>query len=112
MAVIRWIRKNYPDVITIVCPITKLPGSKLEQIKRGAIRKKMGYMAGTPDLFLPEPTQCFKGLFIELKIDGNGATDKQLSMLDSLQRRGYYAVCCCSYDEAIKTIKSYLNKNV
>ena len=76
--------------------------------------KKQGLTKGIPDIFLPAPTttehgDCY-GLFIELKRKTGGkVSPEQIIMLKALNAQGFLAVVCYGADEAIETIKDYLN---
>lgn len=74
---------------------------------------------GWPDLFIANPIGSYKGLFIELKRDGecvylkNGKLSstehiqEQAAVLRKLALFGYYATFVIGLDEAIETIKWY-----
>lgn len=80
--------------------------------KRGkleAIRfKKMGVLAGVPDLFLPAPRKGYAGLFIEMKVGGNRITQQQAELIHGLSNQGYLCSVCYGADAAIKEISDYL----
>jgi len=69
-----------------------------------------GLRKGVPDLMLPVPSKNgHHGLFIELKVVRGGKVSKeQQRWIERLNEQGYMAVVCKGCDEAIKTIKEYL----
>ena len=74
--------------------------------------KAEGVRRGVPDVFLAALTREWGGLFIELKRrdHSNGPTPEQRRWIDALRRAGYMAVVCYGAQEAINTIKNYLNQ--
>lgn len=78
--------------------------------KREAHNLKLeGVKAGVPDLFLPVARNGKHGLYIEMKYGKNKCTIEQIKWLDWLYKQGYKCKVCYSADEAINTIKNYLN---
>ena len=71
--------------------------------------KRQGVKAGVPDLNLPVALNGFHGLYIEMKFGKNKTTEKQKWWLEQLQQQGYKTAVCYGADEAIDTIKEYLN---
>lgn len=71
--------------------------------------KRQGVKAGVPDLNLPVALHGFHGLYIEMKFGKNKTTEKQKWWLEQLQKQGYKTAVCYGADEAIDTIKEYLN---
>lgn len=71
--------------------------------------KRQGVKAGVPDLNLPVALNGFHGLYIEMKFGKNKTTEKQEWWLEQLQKQGYKTAVCYGADEAIDTIKEYLN---
>ena len=71
--------------------------------------KRQGVKAGVPDLNLPVALNGFHGLYIEMKFGKNKTTEKQKWWLEQLQKQGYKTAVCYGADEAIDTIKEYLD---
>lgn len=71
--------------------------------------KRQGVKADVPDLNLPVALNGFHGLYIEMKFGKNKTTEKQKWWLEQLQKQGYKTAVCYGADEAIDTIKEYLN---
>lgn len=70
--------------------------------------KAEGVRAGIPDLFLPVARQGCHGLFLELKVGSNKATEHQMRMIDRLKLQGYGAAVVWEYQMAINIIEHYL----
>jgi hypothetical protein len=109
---ITWIRLQYPDV---VCFHAKNGGS-LKSAREGARFKKMGVLAGTPDLFVMQPGQLiglfaviYHGLFIELKA---GKAGKQSEAQKDFEQKaiaaGYAYHVVRSLDEFMDIVNNYL----
>ena len=66
---VRWFRLQYPDTV-----IFAIPNGGQRSAITGALLKKTGTLAGVADLFLmtPTPEHYYHGLFIEMKVKGNG----------------------------------------
>ncbi|BCI60837.1 VRR-NUC domain-containing protein [Solibaculum mannosilyticum] len=82
-------------------------GGKRDKVT-ASILKREGVKPGVPDLCLPIPRGGYHGLYLELKAGNNVPTDNQLWWLERLSEQGYWAGWCVGADEAIKTIKKYL----
>jgi hypothetical protein len=70
--------------------------------------KSMGYKRGLPDIMIFEPRGGYHGLFIEMKRKGGKPTEEQKWFIEELNRRGYKAVICYGFQEAIEVVEEYL----
>ena len=70
--------------------------------------KRQGVKAGVPDLLLLAPKNGYIGLAIEMKYGKNKCTLEQIKWLDWLHKQGYMCKVCYGSEEAIETIKQYL----
>lgn len=111
-AVIDWFRLRYKDVLIVASANGGLRN------KRTAIRlKKLGVLAGMPDLNIVRAAHGYHGLFIEMKDPGAKGRRKgtvstvQISRLNKLNAEGYYAVACWGFKEAKAVIDWYLSEN-
>lgn len=72
-----------------------------------------GVKPGVPDIFLPLPRYCGEfvshGLFIELKVGRNKASERQREWLAYLCDAGYLAVVCYGWRDAAAVILDYLD---
>jgi hypothetical protein len=108
IAFITWLRMKYPEAITIISPIVKYGGTLKQRLIQGHIQKRMGYIAGTPDIFIPCARGGFNGLFIELKAKGGYLSEDQASMAKRLNKHGFCAICCHGFEEAIEKAEKYM----
>lgn len=77
--------------------------------RQGLLLKRMGIKAGVSDIFIARASKGFHGLWIELKSKGGKLSPKQKEFIENMNREGYLAVCRYGSEEAIATIKEYLN---
>ena len=111
--VVRYLRMQYPTVL-FTASIAGIETTMLQMVRL----KAMGYLKGTPDLMILEPScpigYTFHGLFIELKADKktSKASPEQKDFIDRLQKRGYEASICYGFDEAKYVIDSYLRGKI
>lgn len=106
--VIKWCEYNsqrHPELKLIY----HVPNGGSRNQLEAANLKRQGVKAGVPDLNLPVALQGFHGLYIEMKFGKNKTTEKQKWWLEQLQQQGYKTAVCYGADEAIDTIKEYLN---
>lgn len=107
--VIKWIELQYPFLRNHTIYImnekkcSKFVGQKLN---------KQGRLPGASDLFIAYPTNQYYGLFIEMKSMIGKCTQKQMEFLERMVLVGYYACNCNGADEAIETIKAYLENKL
>jgi hypothetical protein len=105
VAVVQWLKINHPEVLFTIAP----SGMKLP-IQVAARLKKMGYSAGTPDIMIFESRNKYHGLFIELKTKTGRVTTQQGEWSTALISRGYMALVCRSFEDAVATINTYLKE--
>ena len=70
--------------------------------------KREGVLAGVSDIMLPVARNGFHGLYIELKVGKNKASDNQEWWLSETTKQGYYSVVCVGWVEASEVIERYL----
>jgi len=73
---------------------------------------KQGRLPGASDLFIAYPTNNYYGLFIEMKSLVGKLSKVQSEFLFRMNEIGYCARACYGADEAIATIKSYLENKL
>lgn len=71
--------------------------------------KQQGVKAGVPDVCLAVPRGKYHGLYIEMKVGRNKATDKQNEWLADLSHYGYAVKICYSCLAARAAIEKYLS---
>ena len=102
---VKWFRYQYPKRI-----IFAIPNGGKRGIITASIMKAEGVLAGVPDLFIPEPTKYFSGLFIEMKSDTGKLSRNQIAMLSQLAGRGYHVVICRTVTEFMDSVNEYFNQ--
>ena len=77
--------------------------------------KQLGTRPGIPDVMLPIPMYCdkglqvdFYGLAIEFKTAKGKASQAQSDYMDLLTKYGWLCVICTTPEAAIQTVKDYL----
>ena len=86
-----------------------IPNGGKRAIKTAIALKAQGVKSGVPDMCLPVARGGYHGLYIELKRQKGGVvSETQKSWITALAEQGYKAVVCRGADEAIGTIKEYL----
>ena len=104
VACVNYFRIKYPNYL-----IFSIPHAGKRSVRAGVYYKAEGLMAGVPDLFVPEPTAEFSGLFIEMKTKERSSklTDNQKNVIDNLKKRGYCVEVCRSIDEFMQVCNRY-----
>ena len=86
-----------------------IPNGGKRAIKTAIALKAQGVKSGVPDMCLPVARGGDHGLYIELKRQKGGVvSETQKSWITALAKQGYKAVVCKGAEEAIGTIKEYL----
>ena len=83
-----------------------LPVKALAKLKAAGMKK------GKPDINLPVPRGGFCGLWIELKIKGNDATDEQERMCRHLSEEGNAVYKIFGAASSISIIESYIKGEI
>lgn len=119
VALCNWLKVQYPQVIFR----SDLGGIRLS---KGLARKaKMIQKEGAyPDLFIAQPVGKYHGLFVEIKYELSDINNKngtfvksehlfeQATMLDKLNKQGYYGDFGVGYDDCVFIITQYFNGRV
>ena len=114
MACVEWFRYQYPNIIIHHSPnggkrATKTNKNGVKYCPEGSKFKKMGTVAGFPDLQILKSNHFYNGLFIEMKEpNGKGViSDSQDEMILKLNLSGYLAVVCDSFEEFQMIVNEY-----
>ena len=79
-------------------------------VVNGANLKRAGLKKGVPDLCLPCAKGGYHALYIEMKKDRKSRVSaEQKEWIAKLKAAGNAAEVCRSFEEAINTLKTYLN---
>ena len=85
-----------------------IPNGGKRDAKTAIALKRQGVKAGVPDLHLPVARGGYHGLYIELKVGKNKATELQKEWIADLTQQGYLAVVCYGWQEAAEQLVNYL----
>lgn len=86
-------------------------GGKRSKAEAGRFRAA-GVRAGVPDVCLPYAAGGFIGLYVELKVGKNTASEKQKEWLRRLGAQGHYVCICYGWEYAAEIIEMYLRGNI
>jgi hypothetical protein len=106
VAFVEWCRSK--DAPPLAMHIFAIPNGGPRRIQTAIALKKEGVVPGVPDLFLPVPAGGFHGLFIEMKTKKGRVSVAQKNMRDMLNRHGYKAIVCRSFESAKAEVEKYL----
>ena len=85
-----------------------IPNGGKREAATARVLKRQGVKAGVPDLHLPVARGGYHGLYIELKVGKNKATEYQKEWLENLTKQGYYATVCYGWQAAAEELINYL----
>jgi hypothetical protein len=107
--VVAYLRYQYPQLL-FTASIQEHAGGKFafSNIQKANRRKRMGYLAGTPDLMIFCPKGIYGGLFIEMKSEKGTVSHFQKTFGERATINGYCYVVCHSLHEAQQAVEKYL----
>lgn len=97
-------QNRYPELKLLY----HIPNGGKRDAKTAIALKRQGVKAGVPDLHLPVARGGYHGLYIELKVGKNKATELQKEWIADLTQQGYLAVVCYGWQEAAEQLVNYL----
>jgi hypothetical protein len=109
IACVKWYKLQYKDKLITSFPAGYVfSGDRTKRMITGKRMKDMGYLNGTPDIFIPEPNDKFCGLFIELKVKGGHLQPSQKEVLAKLHAKGYQCEVCYTLEEFMEKTNKYM----
>lgn len=102
ISVFKWLRKQYPTILALHIP----NGGRRNKIEAAKL-KRMGTLAGIPDIFVAMPVHPYAGFFCELKAGKNDLTTSQKEIHQRLKEIGYYVCEARSLEEFDKELWRY-----
>lgn len=102
--VINYLRYQHPKRLFFHTP----NGGK-RGVSEAAKFKRMGVLAGVPDIIIAEQNKLFIGLCLELKIGKNKTTDSQNEVIEKFKKNGWQVEVCYTFDKAKEIIDNYFN---
>ena len=113
IACVNYFYAQYPEYKIMSYPAGFVfQGNATQRAITGRRMKDMGYLVGTPDLFIPVARNGYNGLFIELKTGKNRLTKEQKTVSDFLMYEGFDFAVCYSVDGFIQILDRYLGKEL
>jgi len=109
---IKQFRAEFPDVGHLLIHIPN--GGSRKNAFEGWRLKEQGVRAGVSDLFLPVPCGRFHGLWVEFKAaapNTAAVSAAQMEWIVLMKQQGYDAHVCIGVDNAMQTLRTYLNGN-
>ena len=103
VAVVRAVQRQFPTRLLFA-----VPNGDYRSYRAAGRLKAEGVTPGIPDLCMPEPIGRYHGLWIELKQPDNKPSDPQVRFMQALNQRGYRAVWCTSFLDALDAFELYL----
>jgi hypothetical protein len=88
--------------------LVAIPNGSQRDSVTGALLKAEGVKAGYPDIALNVPCGRYAGLFIELKVGNNVASDKQIAWSERLNAFNNKSVIVWGWEDACRTIEAYV----
>jgi hypothetical protein len=87
-----------------------IPNGGKRSLMEAVKLKRMGTIAGVPDICIPIPSGMYHGLYIELKRQKGGkVSPEQYDWLAFLTEKGYYAQVAKGFDEAKEMVMHYFS---
>lgn len=71
--------------------------------------KRMGVLAGVPDLHLPVANAGYYGLYIEMKYEDGSLRKSQAEFMIRAAHYHNYCAVCYSAEDAIAILENYIN---
>lgn len=107
VALVRWAQMQQAAVPALRLLFAIPNGGKRNKVTAARLAAE-GVQAGVPDLCLPVARGGYHGLWIEMKIPGNGLTPAQGAWHAALQAEGYRVATCYGWDAARAVVEDYL----
>jgi hypothetical protein len=103
VACMQWMKYAHPDVLAF-----HVPNGGKRNAREGAKFKRMGVLAGVPDVLILEPKQGFNGFAVELKVKGGKLSKNQKDRLKEFAACNWKILVCYSFDEFEHHLNEYL----
>lgn len=103
-ACIEWFRLIHKKRTIFAIP----NGGHRSKVEAGKLKKE-GVLKGVSDLFIPEPSGIYHGMFAETKFGKNQTSKEQDDFIDKMKKNGYYCIVYWTIEEFIEEVNRYLN---
>ena len=105
VACMQWLSYAHPDALAF-----HVPNGGKRNAREGAKFKRMGVLAGVPDILILTPKQGFNGFAVELKVKGGKLSKNQKDRLNEFKTCNWLTIVCYSFDEFEYYVNEYLKK--
>ena len=105
-----YLARFFPELEAIHVPNEGIKVEGNKAIIYGAKRKAKGVKKGVPDILIFDTAGLFKGLAVELKVDGGKVSKEQNEFMERMKKRGWATEICWSVDEFVNVIDKYYKK--
>jgi hypothetical protein len=105
VAAVSFIRNFYSDIVLFAVP----NGAATTEVNRFQLIRE-GLLSGVPDIFVAHQNCQHPGLFIEFKKPGGQLSQKQVTTIERLRKKGYRVEIVYASMEAIDLILEHCGK--
>ena len=106
--VIQWARmmmERWPELALL----HHIPNGGSRNRKEAVKLKRMGVLAGVPDLHLPVAKAGYNSLYIEMKYGDGRLQTTQKAFLSAAAAERNYCIVCYTAEDAIDVLEKYMN---
>jgi hypothetical protein len=103
-ACVKWLELQYPKIKRI-----QSSTDHKTTLIQGALKKRMGYQKGTPDLQILVANHSYHALFVEFKTEKGKQTIEQKDFEKYCNENDYCYLICRNVEGFIQFVKSYIN---
>ena len=106
--IFQWAKLHYGKYPELARCMFAIPNGGTRIKKEAWALKRQGVKAGVSDITIQVPRGGYHGLWLELKVKPNKATEEQIKFLEAMKEQGYYTVIAYGALEAVDVIKRYM----
>ena len=107
--IFEWSRLNYGKYPELEHLFFAVPNGGSRHKLEAYSLKRQGVKSGISDMTLQVARGGYHGLWIELKVGKNRASENQEKFINEIKKQGYYAEVIWGAENAIDLIKKYLD---
>lgn len=104
-----WARYNYIKYPELEKLMLSVPNGGTRNKLEAIALKRQGVKKGVSDFTIQVSRSGYHGLWVELKVNKNKASDSQNEFIEAVRKQGYYAEVVWGADDAIKLIEKYMD---
>ena len=107
--IFEWSRLNYAKYPELEYLFFAVPNGGSRHKLEAYSLKRQGVKSGISDMTIQVARGGYHGLWIELKVGKNRASENQEKFINEIKKQGYYAEVIWGAENAIDLIKKYLD---